>query len=83
MSYISVDYAQGRAQGQRVEQLGRECAALGERLAAAGVEDLSALGELARELEAIGTDIIAECDRLLDIEKTMFSAHRGGGNAYV
>ena len=37
----------------------------------------------AGELEAIGADITAECQRLLDIEKTMFSAHRGGGNAYV
>lgn len=83
MSYISIDYAEGRRQGLRVQQLSRDCAALSQALAAAGVEDLSGLNEAAAELEGIGTDLVAECDRLLDIEKTMFSAHRGGGNAYV
>ena len=83
MSYISIDYAEGRRQGLRVQQFGKECAEVKATLAAAGVEELSELEALAAELEAIGTDMVAECDRLLDIEKTMFSAHRGGGNAYV
>ena len=80
---ISIDYAEGRRQGLRVQQFGRECAEMKATLAAAGVEELSELEAMAAELEAIGTDMVAECDRLLDIEKTMFSAHRGGGNAYV
>lgn len=78
MSYISVDYDEGLRQGARLRELSRVCAGL----KACGAEEAE-LDRLACELEAIGADITAECQRLLDIEKTMFSAHRGGGNAYV
>ena len=83
MSYISIDYAEGKRQGARVRQLAKECADMKAKLAAAGVDGLEELDAAAAELESIGADMVAECDRLLDIEKTMFSAHRGGGNAYV
>lgn len=83
MSYISVDYAEGRRQGGRIRQMGLDCAALKEGLTGAADEELAELARLAGELTAIGDDVVAECDRLLEIEKTMFSAHRGGGNAYV
>lgn len=83
MSYISIDYAGGRRQGLKLSQLSQECADLCRTLSDAGVNDLSELEAVTAELNTIGTDIVAECDRLLDIEKTMFSAHRGGGNAYV
>ena len=83
MSYISIDYAEGRRQGLRIAEMGRTCARLKEQLAGAGAEELSELEQLADRLTGIGEDVVAECDRLLEIEKTMFSAHRGGGNAYV
>ncbi len=83
MSYISIDYAEGRRQGLRIREMGSACAGLREQLAGAEAEQLAELERLAGELTAIGTDVVAECDRLLEIEKTMFSAHRGGGNAYV
>lgn len=83
MSYISVDYAEGRRQGARIEAMAKECAKMREDLSAAGVDGLEELDALAADLEAIGKDMTAECDRLQDIENTMFKAHRGGGNSYV
>ena len=78
MSYISVDYDEGLRQGARLRELSRVCAGL----KACGAEEAE-LDRRAGELEGLGAAIPAECQRLLDIEKTMFSAHRGGGNAYV
>ena len=78
MSYISVDYDEGLRQGARLRELSRVCAGL--KACGAGEAELD---RRAGEPEARARDITAECQRLLDIEKTMFSAHRGGGNAYV